>query len=177
MEQLIAEERYDRVTIWLHWITVALVAVLWAIGLTGDLVPRGPWRTGVWSTHVMLGFLVVLVLLTRIAWRTRYGRVLPPPPDPPVLKALATGTHYLLYVLLAAVVITGLANASYRGFKLFGAWPVPQFGSGVAATRRSINHWHELAAHATVIVALLHACAALVHHYVWHDQVLRRMRP
>jgi hypothetical protein len=51
-------ERYDATTVWLHWITVALIVVLWVIGQTGDLVPRGPFRTGVWSTHVVLGFVV-----------------------------------------------------------------------------------------------------------------------
>jgi cytochrome b561 len=48
-------ERYDPTTVWLHWITVALIVVLWVIGQTGDPVPRGPLRTGVWSMHVVLG--------------------------------------------------------------------------------------------------------------------------
>jgi hypothetical protein len=50
-------ERYDPTTIWLHWITVGLIVALWVIGQTGDLVPRGPFRTGIWSVHVTLGFL------------------------------------------------------------------------------------------------------------------------
>src|SRR6516164_8130465 len=62
-------ERYDPTTVWLHWITVALVVALWVIGQTGDLVPRGPLRTGMWSTHVVLGFLTAFALMTRVAWR------------------------------------------------------------------------------------------------------------
>lgn len=170
------DERYDRTTIWLHWATVGLIAVLWVIGQTADWVPRGPLRTSVWSVHVVLGFIAGFVLLTRVAWRAHFGRDLPPVDKGP-LHAVAKATHYLLYGLLAAVVLLGLVDASYRGFSLFGMWSVPQFGTGDAATRRSINEWHELAANLTVLVAVAHAAAALVHHYLWRDRLLKRMMP
>jgi hypothetical protein len=54
----------------------------------------------------------------------------------------------------------------------FGLWSVPQFGSGDAATRCSINGWHELAANALIVVATVHALAALGHHYGWRDHLL-----
>jgi cytochrome b561 len=88
-------ERYDPTTIWLHWITVGLIVALWVIGQTGDLVPRGPFRTGIWSVHVTLGFLTGFVLLTRVAWRALFGRVLRPA-DTGVLFAIAKITHYTL---------------------------------------------------------------------------------
>jgi cytochrome b561 len=138
MHKPIAVTRYDPITIWLHWITVGLIVALWVIGQTGDGFPRGPLRTGVWSIHVTLGFAIAFVLLTRIAWRAHFGRVLPPA-DTGLLYIPAKVTHYTLYVLLGLVVAVGIINASYRGFDLFGVWSVPQFGSGDAATRHSIN--------------------------------------
>lgn len=169
-------QRYDLTTIWLHWATVALIMVLWGIGMTADWLPRGPARSGVWSVHVILGILTALVLVTRIAWRASFGRVLPPA-DTGILYIIATITHRLLYLLLAVVVVTGIINASYRGFHIFEIWSVPQFGTGDAATRRSINGWHELAANVLVAVAFLHALAALFHQYVWRDHLIRRMLP
>jgi hypothetical protein len=38
---------YDLTTIWLHWTTVGLVAILWLIGQTADWIPSGPVRTGI----------------------------------------------------------------------------------------------------------------------------------
>ncbi len=167
--------RYDPTTIWLHWITVGLVAVLWVIGQTADLAPRGPVRTGVWSVHVLLGLATGLVLLTRVAWRAHFGRVLPPA-DTGILYTTARVTHYTLYILLGAVVVLGIVDALYRGFNLFGVWSLPQFGTGDAATRHSINEWHERAANLTIVVACLHAAAALVHQYVWRDHLIERMK-
>lgn len=129
-----------------------MIAVLWVIGQTAYWVPRGPFRTGVWSVHVVLGFITGLVLLTRVTWRAYFGRDLPPV-DTGALHAIAKATQHLLYGLLAAAVLLGLVDASYRGFDLFGMWSVLQFGTGDAATRRSINEWHELAANLTVLVA------------------------
>jgi cytochrome b561 len=170
-----AVTRYDPTTIWLHWITVGLIVALWVIGQTGDWFPRGPFRTGVWSIHVTLGFATAFVLLTRIAWRAHFGRVLPPA-DSGLLYMIAKVTHYALYVLLGLVVVAGIIDTSYRGFNVFGLWSVPQFGSGDAATRHSINEWHELAANVLMLVAAVHALAALGHHYVWRDRLLDRMR-
>lgn len=168
-------ERYDAATIWLHWLTVGLVALLWVAGQVTDWLPRGPFRSGVWSAHVVIGLILALVLAARVVWRARFGRTLLPA-DATWLHAIAKITHYALYLLLFAVVVTGIANASYRGFNLFGVWTVPQFGSGDPATRRSINEWHEWTANLIVLVSLLHAAAALVHHYVWRDRILDRMR-
>jgi cytochrome b561 len=93
-----------------------------------------------------------------------------------VLYVVAKATHYTLYALLGVVVLLGIADALYRGFNLFGLWSLPQIGTGDAATRRAINEWHELAANLTVLVALLHAGAALIHQYVWRDQLIDRMK-
>ena len=125
---------------------------------------------------MVLGVVTGFVLLTRVAWRAQFGRVLSPA-DTGVLYALAKVMHFTLYALLAVVVVTGIVNASYRGFNLFGIWSVPQFGTGDAITRRSINGWHELAANLTMLVGLLHTAAALVHQYVWRDRLLNRMMP
>ena len=168
--------RYDPTTIWLHWITVGLIVVLWVIGQTGDWFPRGPLRTVIWSIHVTLEFAILIVLLTRIAWRAHFGRVLQPA-DSGLLYIIAKVTHYTLYVLLGLIVLTGIIDASYRGFNVFGVWSVPQFGAGDAATRHSINEWHELAANVLMAVAAVHGLAALGHHYVWRDHLLDRMRP
>ena len=163
---------YDRVTIALHWTTASLVAVLWTMGQTAGYFPRGPWRLDVWSTHVVLGFVLALVLGARLAWRIGPGRALPPA-DPGALQAFAKATHYLLYLLLLAVVSLGVANALVRGYDLFGLARLPQIGD--AGLRRPINQWHGLAANAVLALALFHAAAALVHHFLWRDGLLRRM--
>jgi cytochrome b561 len=170
------DQRYDSTTIWLHWLTASLVAVLWILGQVTGWLPRGPFRLGVWSTHVVLGLILAVVLAMRILWRTGFGSALPPA-DAGVLHWLAKGTHYALYLLLLGVVGLGVANASYMGFDLYGVLTMPRFGNGDPVTERNINTLHEWAANLLVLIAVFHAAAALGHQFIWRDRLLQRMRP
>lgn len=165
---------YDAITIRLHWITAALVVLLWTIGRVTPFLPRGPLRIDVWSVHMLLGLTLAIVLIARIGWRLTRGRRLPPA-ERGIRHLLATATHGLLYLLLVAVVALGITNAFAHGFPLFNLWHFPKFGD--ADFGRAINGWHNLAANVIAAVALFHATAALFHHHVVRDGVLRRMWP
>ena len=166
--------RYDSTTIALHWATAASVLALWIIGQTADLAPHNIADGIIWPVHVVWGFVLVALVAWRIAWRS-VGGVGLPPADSGLLHVIAKTTHYLLYILLGVVLLLGVVNAFVRGYNLFGWFSLPQLGD--KAWRRPITGWHELAANALLVVALLHAAAALAHHYVFKDGVLRRMLP
>lgn len=166
--------KYDGATIKLHWATAVLVGALWIIGQTGDWFPRGALKSAYWSTHVVLGFGLAAVVLWRIGWRATAGRGLPDA-DAGLLQVLAKGTHYGLYILLLVVLALGVANAFVRGYPLYGIVSLPQLGD--PELRKPITHWHGLAANVLLGWAALHAAAALVHHYVLRDGILRRMIP
>ena len=170
-----SDTRYDAATIWLHWVTAFLVFGLWGLGQVADAFPRGTPQSIAWSVHVAAGLAFALVIAARVAWRIGFGRAVPPLQTGP-LHHLARVTHFALYALLVAAAATGIANASYRGFNVFGVWTMPQFGSADRATRRMLNEWHEWSANLILFVSLFHAAAALVHHYVWRDRLLHRMR-
>jgi cytochrome b561 len=167
-------ETYDAITIRLHWATALLVVLLWTIGRITPFLPRGSFRIDIWSVHVLLGFTLAAVLIARIGWRLTRGRRLPPA-ERGIRHLLAAATHGLLYLLLVTVVALGVVNVFAHAFPLFNLWHFPKFGD--AGFGRAINGWHNLAANVTAAVALFHAAAALFHHYVVHDGVLRRMSP
>ena len=166
--------RYDSPTIALHWITAALTGLLWVIGQTIKWVPNGPPRIDYVSVHITLGVVLAAVLLTRLAWRIARGLTLPP--DRHWLLAVAAkAIHWALYVLLFVTVVLGILNAWSHGEVIFNLFQLPAFGT--RSLRRLIFGWHSLAANAVLIVAGLHAAAALSHHYVLRDEVLVRMAP
>jgi cytochrome b561 len=166
--------RYDATTIMLHWFVAISVAILWVIGQTADWLPHGALASGYWSIHVVLGFALAAALIWRIVWRGFAGARLPPA-DSGLLGIIAKAVHYLLYVLLIVVLALGVINAFLRGYHLFGLIALPQIGD--RAMRRPITDWHGLAANILIGLAFLHALAALAHHYVMRDGVLRRMMP
>ncbi|MEO7055255.1 MAG: cytochrome b [Caldimonas sp.] len=169
--------RYDPRTIVLHWLTAALVVCLWLLGQTIDWFPKGEWRVAARSTHITLGVLLAGVLTVRIWWRSGNASVHLDPASAAWLDRLASWAHKLLYLLLVATVSLGVANAWIRGDDIFGLFRIPAFDPGNKALRETVEEWHGLAANTLLIVAMLHATAALVHHFILKDEVLRRMLP
>jgi cytochrome b561 len=167
-------EVYDRTTIRLHWATALLVTIQWVVGRITPFLPRGPLRIDIWSMHVLFGFALACVVFARIFWHAAYARILPPA-DRGALHVLASFSHRLLYALLLAVVALGIINVLAHGFPMFNVWNFPKLGDD--AFMQTVNSWHNYVANTIAVVALLHAGAALFHHYVLKDNVLRRMWP
>jgi cytochrome b561 len=168
------DSHYDSTTIGLHWTTAFLVVALWIIGQIADLLPKGVYQTNVWSIHVALGFALAAVLIWRIVWRFT-GRRRLPAADSGLLHIFAEASHYALYVLLLATVALGVVNAFVLGYSLFDIASLPQFGD--RDLKKPITEWHGLAANLLLVLAFIHAAAALAHHYVLKDGVLMRMAP
>jgi cytochrome b561 len=168
--------RHDPTTIALHWATVVLVVVLWSIGQTVDFAPYGALRIDYRSTHIALGVTLGVVLLVRLTWRLTWHRQLPPI-DHGLLQVIGRVTHWVLYALLITTVALGITNAWVRGDTIFNLFKVPAYDPGNRALVNEVGDWHALAANAVLILAGVHAAAALFHHYILRDATLRRMLP
>jgi cytochrome b561 len=164
----------------LHWLTFLAVTCGWPLGWFQDYFPKGAPRAWALYAHMTLGQCVILFLVLRLVWRfanppprpieTRFGRL---------LEGLARLTHYALYVLLFAAPVLGIIVQLKRGNALpvFGLWDFQSPWPVDRAQARMLLKVHEYLATARVILAGVHAAAALTHHYVFGDRTLRRMLP
>jgi cytochrome b561 len=171
-----SEGSYDRRTILLHWITAALVALLWGIAQVIDLFPKGAPRIAVRSVHIVLGVLLGVILVTRIVWRARSGRRLPPA-NQGVMGYCARIVHVGLYVGVTSVVLLGISNAWARGDYLFSVWRIPKLYPDIPQLKPTIENLHATFANALIILAGAHALVAIARHFILRDGVLRRMLP
>jgi cytochrome b561 len=168
--------RYDRTTILLHWVSATLVVLLWSIAQVIDLFPKGTPRIAVRSVHILLGVTLGVVLLARVIWRGGSGRRLPRA-TPGLAGHAAKVVHYGLYILLAGTVTLGIANVWVRGDTIVGLFTVPKFAPGDKELKETVENLHAWLANTILIVAGLHAVAALVNHFALRNNVLRRMLP
>lgn len=169
-----ASQRYDNRTILLHWLTAGLIVVMWCLpNFINPLFPR-PMRFIPISAHIVLGAALVCIYLARIVWRLTSGTRLPAA-ETGVMGLAGTFTHYALYALVAATLGIGLTYEAVRGDLIFQLVQIPSISPGNTTLRRSLAGWHELAANAILILAGLHAAAALYHRFIRKDAVLQRM--
>jgi cytochrome b561 len=88
-------------------------------------------------------------------------------------------SHYTLYALLVAVPFVGIIVQLKRGnaVPIFGLWDVASPWPTDRALARSVLGVHEYLANALLILAGIHAVAALIYHYAFGDRTLARMLP
>lgn len=166
---------YDRTTVWLHWITAFLVAFQWIGAQVIDLFPRGPLRVDARSVHILFGVALATVLVARVLWRATRGRRLPPA-DSGLMHLAVKGVHWALYALLGAIVIVGIGLVWVRGDSIFDLFSIPAYDPSAPKTlRENVGELHEILANTILVVAGLHAVAALLHRYYRRDGVLARM--
>ena len=164
----------------LHWLTVLFVVAGWLLGQFGDVLPKGlPRAFGFW-THMTLGECVALLLVARLVWRIG---IPPPPPEPTRFgrsrEIVAKLSHFTLYALVVIVPFVGIVVQLRRGNALpvLGLWNMASPWPADRAVVRSVLGVHEILANALLILAGIHAHAALVHHYAFRDRTLARMLP
>ena len=167
------ETRYDRRTILFHWLTAGLLAVMWLIPQFIDDF-QGTARIYARSSHILLGLLVIAVVVARLIWRNTGGRQLPQPYTG-WMGLAAKVAHYGLYALVIAVLLLGLGYEAIRADNILNLGRLPSIAPGNKDLRNQVGDLHALAANAILILAGLHASAALFHHFVLKDNVLRRM--
>lgn len=165
---------------WLHWSLFGLVLFMYALTFGEDIFPRGDVRAEMaWKIHISFGIVFAALVAWRLLLRLRGGAPALPAGMTPLESAAAKTGHLLLYALLVAIPILGVLLTWYRGDALsfFGLFTIPSPVMPDRAMARSIKGLHSLCANGILIVAGLHALAALWHHYVRRDAVLRRMLP
>jgi cytochrome b561 len=170
--------RWGGVAQFLHWLIVALIIMQVFLALRAEEL-HGMAKLAMLARHKSVGITILMLAVLRLVWRL----VNPTPPLPLTLKPyerfLANVTHAVLYLLIFALPITGWIMSSARGFPVswFNLFQLPDLVTKNRQLYEAMQDTHEALACTLGAVALLHLLAALKHHFVLKDTVLRRMLP
>ncbi len=174
-----ASGRYGAVAIALHWVTALAIAGLLALGLIMTEVDDFRLQIALYQWHKSVGLTVLALVVIRIAWRLAHR----PPELPAAMTAIQRGvagaTHLALYALLVAMPLSGwvMASASSLPTEYFDWFDVPRLVAVDRGIEDLAGEVHEILAWAMVGLLALHVAAALKHHFIDRDDVLRRMLP
>jgi cytochrome b561 len=162
----------------LHWLTVFCVIAAVTFILTRDQVDGKAVRQWLLEGHRHFGLFVLMLFLARVAIRFRLGKLPQADRLPRVARLLAGLTHVALYALLLTLPLLGWALSSAEGkpVHLFGL-TLPALVSADEDLADTLQAWHLNAAWVLLGLVSLHVAAALWHHFVLRDEVLRRMLP
>jgi cytochrome b561 len=176
------ENRYGAIAILFHWSMALLVIGLAALGLYMVTLPDIGFNTKKVTLvlyHKEFGLLVLVLLITRLAWRETHTlpRLVEHLPD--WQKIAARFVHLSFYALLLALPTTGCLMSSAAGIPVsfFGLFMLPDFVHRDSDQLQRYMAIHQWLGYVLILFILVHAGAALRHHFVFKDDTLRRMLP
>lgn len=173
-----AGPRYTKVAIWLHWlIGLAVIANIGLAMLTEGL-PRETHRAAM-GVHKALGITILALTVVRILWRLGHR----PPPLPAAIPAwqrlLSSFVHFLFYVLLILLPLSGWVwmSAADRPIDFFGLFTIPMIVAPDESLADVMHDRHEAMGLMMLALAAIHILAALKHRFVDRRGFIGRMNP
>lgn len=170
---------YGSVAKTFHWVTFILVSGMILIGLTVKKMPDNVAFQAM-VMHKSTGLMILALTSVRFFWTL----INPKPELPPQAKAweivVEKVVHWAFYFLLILMPISGwvMATAANKPPTLFGSTPLPLPGVPIdKPLSKMAGHWHEFFAWVLIALIVLHVLAALKHHYIDKDNILKRMMP
>lgn len=167
------EDHYGTVAVTIHWLSAFTIFALLGSGLQADGAEDPHAKAALLRLHVPLGATILVLTLGRIGWwffaDTKPASI----PMPSWQDRASRAVHILFYVAILGMAASGIGMIVLSGAApiIFGgdAAGLPDFWDYLPRTPHSIG--------ARFVLALLvvHAGAALYHHFFKKDGLLRRM--
>lgn len=172
-----AAVKFGLVTILVHWVTALGVVVAAAIGLVSVYTNSTDLTRLATAVHQSIGTALFAVVVFRTLWRLTHPAPPPIAGTPRMQRLAANATHALLYVSLFALPITGYIGLAARGrdITIFGLFDLPHIVPLSRPLSVNAQNMHMYLQYFLYALVLLHVGAALYHHYVMKDGLLRRM--
>jgi len=171
--------RYTPAAIALHWIVALAIIANLALGLYTVDLPLSPRKLQLFSYHKWIGVTVLMLAAARLLWRLGHPAPALPATMPRWEKRAAHVSHVLLYLLFFGAPFTGWLFSSASGFQTvyLGLFPIPDLLHKDKALADALRLAHKSINYTMAALIVIHAAAALKHHFLDRDDVLRRMLP
>lgn len=167
--------RYNGVARAFHTVIALMVVFNLITGIGGESMEK------VWvpyPAHKATGILILLLSVGRIAWRFTWTAPAWPATMGTVQRLIAKITHLAFYALMLIVPVTGwiMSSASKYPISIYGMFDWPKLAVAKDSALAGIAHeGHEILGFLMAGLVLLHVAAALHHHFIIKDSILRRM--
>ncbi len=160
-----------------HWGMGMMIIGLIVIGYQAAQLPPAAEKVALLWWHKSFGLLALVLVGARLAWR----RANPPPALPDAMSQLrhrlAQISHFTLYALMVIQPLSGVIMSRAAGYPspFFALGKVPPMAAENEALSGAMHTVHEYGWWLLALLISLHLAAALHHHFVLRDGVLRRM--
>jgi len=164
----------------LHWSVAALIVTQFVLAELAEVAEHRADaidQLALWANHKSVGMTILLLAIIRVGVRITSAPPKLPNTMPDWQKTASHLSHILLYSFLFALPLTGwlMSSATAYSVSWFNLFAFPDLVTPSEELAGRLQSTHHFLAKALVGIAGLHILAALKHHFVDKDDVLKRM--
>lgn len=168
-------EKYPPLTRWLHRIIALLILVMIGLGwYVAGLDYEHPDYQFLRQLHRTIGLALFPLGLAHL-----YAHACLPRPElvstlTPNQYLLAKLVHYFLLYVVIAIPVAGYLMSG-DNLVIVGGYKLPMLLELSKGVRKTLFEVHEMLAWSTAVITVVHAAAALKHHFIDKDDTLKKM--
>lgn len=170
-------EKFGSLTKLLHWSIAALFITQFFLAYRREFIPENsPQNFQYLLLHESCGVTIFILALVMIVWHFVGTRPIMPMNMSKLEILGAKTTHFLLYLCMLAMPLSGYLMSCLGGYDvlLFG-WKLPNPFVKNESLAHLFEETHEVISFVIMTVVSIHVLAALYHHFIRKDNVLKRM--
>ncbi|MGB1263690.1 MAG: cytochrome b [Cognaticolwellia sp.] len=172
------QQQYGLLSKLFHWLSALAIIGLFALGYwMVELDYYSEWYQRAPHWHESLGVLLFLLTVLRLLWRSIAGTPKAVASHSKIEKFASKVMIYLLYIGLFGIFITGyfITAADGKAIAVFDWFTIPPLVLAIENQEDLAGTVHYYLAYGLIFFSIIHALAALKHHFIDKDSTLRRM--
>lgn len=173
-----ASDSYGSLTKIFHWVVALLIITLLIVGNVMTDMENSPTKFEIYGIHKSTGILVLMLACMRLLWRLinvepTHGHLAR------WQKFASYAVHYALYACMFLMPLSGwaMSSAAGRPVNFYGLFTLPDLVAPDKELAKILNERHEFIGWTIVALLAAHVGAALLHHFYYKDNILKRMLP
>ncbi len=172
-------QRYSRLSIFFHWLIALLIVMAFALGSYMADLKFSPAKLQYFAWHKWLGVTILALVALRLITRLFQGAPAYPYSMRDWEKKLAKVSHFLLYVLMFAIPLSGYFYSSAAGVQVvyLRLIELPTIIAPNPELKPLLKELHEVLTTVLLVVVGLHVAAAFKHLFINKDGIFQRMLP
>lgn len=170
------KNEWGKVSIWFHWIMAFLIIGMLGVGVYMTGLPPSDTKWMLYGLHKTFGVILLILVLIRLIWRLSHS-IPDLPPLSPLHYFMAKVSPWVLYFLMLIMPLSGyvMSVAGGHPIAIFNWVTLPDLIGPNKPLAALANQTHGIAGNIFIVVLFFHFSAALYHHWILKNDILKRM--
>jgi len=167
--------KYGLVAKLFHWITFVILILQIPFGFYLVGLEFSDRRIDLENIHILIGITVFYITLLRLIWKFFNSSAAEGNSFFIGQIFIAKANHFLLYLSIFSITISGILKKLYMGEKLNFLFFRYGFNKGNFQLADLYYEVHIYANYLLIVLVALHILAVIVHHFIFKDKILDKI--